>query len=450
MDFSDESITADDKMKYFAGVTSDFLRNREAFILFMLELFASIHDFLRNKVHIKTLIIAGAFTAEEQAAIADESLHRTRMLTPQEKAKKEYRAKLVQKASVIFGNWKRWIYGDTAADDDAIAAIGSAASSPRSGSPRGASPVPDAPVVSPKKRRSEEEDMEHQISQLTDANEYETYSNPDSEDGEDGEEAPKVHKGRWKPATKEYLAPKQDLFETSPMVTHQLMRFLEGKGVIGIGATVFEPCYGKGAIAKVFEDAGYKVIARDLYTMDEKHDYLKAELPEVYDIMVTNPPYSDKHNFILHAYRSGMPFAMLIPVQTLTTLRSGVLCGQRGAICLMPLPCPSFKRANGKSFSVGAVCWLIGNVGKNDTPYIPFYLSLRGDLDFDQCSTVAEQFATTDDDVEVSSVLSPFFKPSDKACKGDDAMDDDATTDEPSQLADLNSVGESSQKRTKT
>ena len=76
----------------------------------------------------------------------------------------------------------------------------------------------------------------------------------------------------------------QDLFETPRNALELLdkhLEFLQGK-------TIFEPCCGGGAITDYLEVKGFKVISRDLYSTEEKHDYLKTEDPE-YDILITNP-----------------------------------------------------------------------------------------------------------------------------------------------------------------
>ena len=78
----------------------------------------------------------------------------------------------------------------------------------------------------------------------------------------------------------------QDLFET-PRSCVELLRPRLDKFKRD-GLVMFEPCHGNGAITNYLEEMGLEVITRDLYTMEEPHDYLKAEDPQ-YDILITNP-----------------------------------------------------------------------------------------------------------------------------------------------------------------
>lgn len=93
--------------------------------------------------------------------------------------------------------------------------------------------------------------------------------------------ATNLHRSRFQDAT---VSEAQDLYETPTNALHLLDTFL---GQIP-GQVVFEPCYGRGAITSYLQENGINVISRDLFTMEEKHDYLTAEAPE-YDVLITNP-----------------------------------------------------------------------------------------------------------------------------------------------------------------
>ena len=68
---------------------------------------------------------------------------------------------------------------------------------------------------------------------------------------------------------------------------------------------------------KVLEQRDFTVVGRDLYTTEEKHNYLLTDDPE-YEVMITNPPFCLKHKFFEKAINSGKPFIMLLPLQFLT------------------------------------------------------------------------------------------------------------------------------------
>lgn len=89
----------------------------------------------------------------------------------------------------------------------------------------------------------------------------------------------------------------QDLFETPDNALLLLDPVLSTL----VGRVIFEPCCGNGAIVKYLEKKGLTVIPRDLYTTDEKHDYLVEEDPE-YDVLITNPRKNDSLFLQIHHY----------------------------------------------------------------------------------------------------------------------------------------------------
>eukprot|EP01041_Mallomonas_annulata_P018140 gene18140-36928_t len=73
---------------------------------------------------------------------------------------------------------------------------------------------------------------------------------------------------------------------------------------------IFEACCGSGNIVSFLKNNGFKnIIPRDLYTMPEKHNFLDplVEIP-YYDILITNPPFCSKYDFLQKAYDSKKPF----------------------------------------------------------------------------------------------------------------------------------------------
>jgi hypothetical protein len=46
-------------------------------------------------------------------------------------------------------------------------------------------------------------------------------------------------------------------------------------------------------------------------------DFLSDEIPDDVDVIITNPPYSQKDKFIARCYELGKPFALLLPVSAL-------------------------------------------------------------------------------------------------------------------------------------
>ena len=112
--------------------------------------------------------------------------------------------------------------------------------------------------------------------------------------------------------------------------------------------TIWESACGKGSLAKIISDEGYKVISSTDFFNDN---------PE-YDIIITNPPYSNKEGFLERCYSLGKPFALLMPLTALEGKRRGALYKKYGIQLLIPNKRINFITPSGKgSGSWFAVCW---------------------------------------------------------------------------------------------
>lgn len=76
------------------------------------------------------------------------------------------------------------------------------------------------------------------------------------------------------------------------------------------GAHIWEPAAGDGLLAQSLRDHGYTVRETDLLTGTNFFD----ARPESGEILVTNPPYSVKYQWLARCYEIGVPFALLMPV----------------------------------------------------------------------------------------------------------------------------------------
>lgn len=98
---------------------------------------------------------------------------------------------------------------------------------------------------------------------------------------------------------------KSDFYETPYSMTRQ---FLDDCSFYG---DVLEPACGSGAIVKVLEEYGYET-----HYFDIEVDFLKYQ-GSVCNI-ITNPPFSLAHEFILHAKKiATRKIAMLLPLSYL-------------------------------------------------------------------------------------------------------------------------------------
>lgn len=112
---------------------------------------------------------------------------------------------------------------------------------------------------------------------------------------------------------------------------------------------IWESCYGDGDLKRHLEYFGYTVIG----SKDE--DFFKTS-KDNFDIIVTNPPYSNKRDFIDRAFQFEKPFAFLVPLTTLEGKKSMELFNEKRIQLVIPN-----RRINfipGKKGSWFAVMWL--------------------------------------------------------------------------------------------
>lgn len=84
--------------------------------------------------------------------------------------------------------------------------------------------------------------------------------------------------------------------------------------------------YGSSNITKVLREEGYKVISTHIDTFD-----FLTDIPDFdYDMIITNPPYSLKDEFIERCYSYGKPFALLLPITSLEGVKRGAMFRQNG------------------------------------------------------------------------------------------------------------------------
>lgn len=65
---------------------------------------------------------------------------------------------------------------------------------------------------------------------------------------------------------------------------------------------------------KCFSAAGYNVIASHI---DENKNFFYYEPEEHYDIIISNPPFSQKDDVLKRLFELGKPYAMLLPIPSL-------------------------------------------------------------------------------------------------------------------------------------
>lgn len=105
-------------------------------------------------------------------------------------------------------------------------------------------------------------------------------------------------------------------FQTPPYAIKPLLPYISKDKVI------WECASGKGNLVGAFRQLGYTVISSDV--LDGQSFFLTTPYEE-YDVIVTNPPFSIKQEFLEHAYCLGKPFAFLLPLTTFEGIKRQAL-----------------------------------------------------------------------------------------------------------------------------
>ena len=115
--------------------------------------------------------------------------------------------------------------------------------------------------------------------------------------------------GKTPPMTKDGA----DDYQTPPETLLPLYEYLDKDKII------WEPACGFGNLVNAFEARGYEVIATDKYVPPlPLRDFLIYE-PQLYDYIITNPPFSIKTEFVRRSYALKKPFTLLMPYAGLET-----------------------------------------------------------------------------------------------------------------------------------
>jgi len=113
-----------------------------------------------------------------------------------------------------------------------------------------------------------------------------------------------------------------DDFQTPPYALNPLLEYIPKDWV------VWECAAGEGYLSAALSRLGYEVISTDILT---GQDFLKVQPTEHWDIIVTNPPYKYKQQFLQRCYHLGKPFALLVPLTTFETGKRQALFKRYGA-----------------------------------------------------------------------------------------------------------------------
>ena len=160
---------------------------------------------------------------------------------------------------------------------------------------------------------------------------------------------------------------RSDEFGTPKEAIEPLLPFLNKNWII------WECAWGKGSLAKHFEEKGFKIIGEPFKVFLNKDVGLNKE---GFNCIVTNPPYSLKEKFLERCYELGKPFALLMPLTALEGKKRGELYRRFGIQLIIPNKRFNFETPSGK----GSGSWFA-------TAWFCYKLNLLKDLMFVELST---------------------------------------------------------------
>ena len=101
---------------------------------------------------------------------------------------------------------------------------------------------------------------------------------------------------------------KNDELYTPKEAIHPILKYLDRN-------KVYWECtdFGESNITKILKENGFKVIS----TNKKQLDFLNETAKFNFDVIITNPPYSLKNEFLKKCYEYNKPFLLLLPLTAL-------------------------------------------------------------------------------------------------------------------------------------
>lgn len=116
--------------------------------------------------------------------------------------------------------------------------------------------------------------------------------------------------------------------------------------------------FGSSNITKVLKKNGFQVVS----THKKDFDFLKDTVDFSFDIILTNPPYSLKNQFLQKCYEYKKPFCLLLPITSLEGIERGKMFREYGVELMVLDKRCNFIYDNSKKnnwFNTSWFCWNI-------------------------------------------------------------------------------------------
>lgn len=159
----------------------------------------------------------------------------------------------------------------------------------------------------------------------------------------------------------------KDFCQTPPYALQPLYQYIPQYRVI------WECASGEGYLVRALQDRGYVVVQSDII-YDDKWDFISMTPPGLWDVIITNPPFSKKYKFIERCYELCRPWALLMPVETLGAARAQRLFERYDMELILLSKRVDFKMPNKKWSGKGShfpVAWFTHglNIGRQISYY---------------------------------------------------------------------------------
>lgn len=146
--------------------------------------------------------------------------------------------------------------------------------------------------------------------------------------------------------------PKYDELYTPEYAIKPLLKYLP-KNI-----TIWECTdYGESNITSILRGGGYNVIS----TKKEDFDFLVDKPDFDFDMIITNPPYSLKDEFIKKCYEYKKPFCLLLPITSLEGIQRGNMFRENGIEIMVFDKRVEFIKDKGNWFNTSWFCWKVLN-----------------------------------------------------------------------------------------
>lgn len=152
--------------------------------------------------------------------------------------------------------------------------------------------------------------------------------------------------------------------QTPPFALWPLYEHLRNNWII------WEPACGKGYLTSELIGHKYKVKWSDI-ERDSKEDFFTYVPRQGFDCIVTNPPFDIKNEWLKRCYSLGKPFALLLPIEALSTSTRQAMFREFGLEIIVVDHRLHFETPEGGQSAWFDTCWFTWqlHIGKQITYY---------------------------------------------------------------------------------